>query len=183
MAGKAKVLKRFGWGFLALAVAGVGFLFLTEPGKAYRDIWRTGAVQAAIAGTEMRQYNATTEANLRAIHTALMMYHDSEGQFPLAEGWMDAIQNRIGTADMEGSEAQKKLISPSLQGQPNQFGYAMNDKASGKYKDDLDPNIPLVFDSSDTSRNAHGSPEKLAPNPPRAGQNLAISVSGKLQKL
>jgi hypothetical protein len=183
MAKGKKLLRRVGIGVGVLVLLAGGFLFLTEPGKAARDIWSTGAVQAAISGPEKREYTATTEANLRAIHTALMMYHDSEGQFPVAAGWMDAIQNRIGTADMEGSESEKKLISPSLQGQAGQFGYAMNDKASGKYKDDLDPKMPLVFDSRDTAKNAHGDPAKLAPAPPRDGQNLAIAVDGTLVKL
>lgn len=141
------------------------------------------AVSDALSETEKRKYNATTEANLKAIYTALMMYHDSEGAFPRAEGWMDAIQGRIVTSDMEGSEAQKKLISPALQGQPGQFGYAMNDKASGKYKDDLDPKMPLVFDSSDTAKNAHGDPKALAPNPPRAEKNVAIAVDGTVKEL
>ena len=170
-------------GLGGLVILGAGFLFLTEPGKAFRDIWSTGAVQAALSGPAKREYNATTESNLKAIHTALMMYHDSEGQFPAAAGWMDAIENRIGTADMEGSESQKKLVSPSLQGQVGQFGYAMNGKAGGKYKDDLDPKMPLVFDSSDTSKNAHGDPAKLAPKPAREGQNMAISVDGTILKL
>ncbi len=183
MASKRKTLKRILLGLGAVAGLAVGFLFLTGEGKAYRDIWSTGAVQAAISGPEKREYNATTDANLRAIHTALMMYHDSEGQFPVAEGWMDAIENRIGTADMDGSETQKKLVSPSLQGQAGQFGYAMNDQASGKYKDDLDPKMPLVFDSRETVKNAHGLPEKMAPQPARDGQNAGISVDGTLLKL
>jgi hypothetical protein len=56
----------------------------------------------------------------------------------------------------------------------------MNDKASGKYKDDLDPKMPLVFDSSDTAKNAHGDPVKLAPKPARAGKNMAVTVDGSL---
>jgi hypothetical protein len=161
----------------------VVLLFTTEPGRAIRDIWGTGAIQAAVGGKEMREYNATTESNLKAIHTALMLYHDSEGQFPEASGWMDAIQNRLLVNDMTGEEAAKKLVSPSLQGKTGQFGYAMNDKAGAKYKDDIDPKMPLVFDSSDTARNAHGSPDTLAPKPPRDGQNLAVAVDGTILKL
>jgi len=60
----------------------------------------------------------------------------------------------------------------------------MNDAASGKYKGDLkDPKTILIFDSSDTSRNAHGDPKKLLPTPPRPGGNLGITVDGSIVKL
>jgi hypothetical protein len=183
MAKGKRLGKRILWTVAALVAVGGGVLFFTEPGRAFRDIWKTGALQDAISGPEKREYNATTESNLKAIYTALMMYHDSEGAFPPATSWMDAIQNRIGTADMDGSESQKKLISPSLAGQEGQFGYAMNDLAQGKYKDDLDPKMPLVFDSRETGRNAHGDPATLAPQPGRDGQNMAVLVDGTVQKM
>jgi hypothetical protein len=182
MRGK-KLVRRLAMGFAGVLVLAVGFLFLTEPGKALVDIWRTGAVQAALSEPEKRKYNATTESNLKAIYTALMLYHESEGQFPEAAGWMDAIQNRITTADMEGSESKKKLMSPSLGGVEGQYGYAMNDAASKKYRDDLDAKLPLIFDSSDASRNAHGDPSELLPKPPRAGQNMAVAVDGSILRL
>jgi hypothetical protein len=60
----------------------------------------------------------------------------------------------------------------------------MNDLASGKYKGDIkDKKTPLLFDSSDTSRNAHGDPAKLLPKPPRPGGNVGIAVDGTILKL
>lgn len=157
---------------VGLAVLGVGVFLLTGPGQAMLDIWRTGAIQDAVKGPDMRKYRGDSVANLRAIHTALMLYHDSEGQFPVAAGWMDAIENRMQVGDMEASEAAKKLVRPDLSGQANEYGYALNDAASGKYKDDVGPaGTVLVFESKATGRNAHGKPEPDA---------LSISIDGKL---
>lgn len=180
MAGKAK---KIGAGFLIVLVLGLGALFLTEPGKAVRDIWGTGAVQAAMSEPEMRAYHASTETNLKAIYTAMKIYEESEGAFPDSAHWMDAIQSRMVVSDMTDAEAAKKLVTPSLVGKPDQYGYAMNAEASGKFSGDLAPSTPLIFDSSDTKRNAAGSPDALSPKPPRAEQNMGISVNGKLLKL
>ena len=97
---------------------------------------------------------------------------------------MDSIKNRIQTGDMSEAEATKKLVDPTLEGKAGAFGYAMNDAAAEKYKGDLkDPKMPLIFMSSVTTRNAHGDPAKLAPNPPRRGGNYAITVDGTILKL
>jgi hypothetical protein len=65
----------------------------------------------------------------------------------------------------------KKLIRPGLS--EGQFGYAFNDAASGKYKDDLkEPaKTALVFESMETQKNAHGDPARLR-------KGIAISVDG-----
>jgi hypothetical protein len=143
------------------------------------DLWRAGYGQ-----TEAQHgYSATNQDNLRALHTALMRYHESEEKFPPADKWMDAIEPYLYTEDLKKGEEQKKLVHPMFW-PPNgrDFGYALNDACAGKYKDDIkDPdNTPLVFDSKDTSRNAHGDPKKLAPAPPREGGNLGITVGGKI---
>jgi hypothetical protein len=172
-----------GWGCLGLVAVLVLLILFTPPGKAIRDLLGTGIVQASLSPKEMEQYHATTEGNLKAIYNALKLYQDSEGQFPDASGWMDAIQNRILVNNMTGEEAQKKLISPAVSATPGQFGYAMNDKASAKYIGDLDPKMPLIFDSSNTAKNAHGTPDTLLPKPPRSGQNMGITVDGTIVKL
>jgi hypothetical protein len=179
----ATKLKKAGIGCGVLVIAVGGFFFLTEPGRAILDIWRTGAVQAAMSEPEQRAYNASTENNLKAIYTAMKIYEESEGQFPDSSGWMDAIRTRMEVNDMSEEEAEKKLISPAVTGKKGEFGYAMNSAASGKYSGDLDPKMPLIFDSKDTKRNASGTPESLLPVPPRAGQNMAITVDGSLLKL
>jgi hypothetical protein len=129
----------------------------------------------ALSKPEKHAYSAGSEENLKAIFQGLMLYHESEGQFPESTGWMDAIQNRIKTNDLAHGEAEKKLIRPDLIGRSGQFGYEMNDAASGKYKDDLKDGdkTPLIFESKPTVRNAHGDPAK-----DRDG--LAISVTGKI---
>src|SRR5436309_1729398 len=57
-------------------------------------------------------YSGTSIDNLRRMQTALLLYNDSEGQFPDSSGWMDAIGNRLETADLNKGEAKKKLIRP-----------------------------------------------------------------------
>jgi hypothetical protein len=175
--------KKIGVGCLFVVALLAGLLFLSEPGKAILDIWSTGAVQAAMSEPEKRAYHASTEANLKAIYTAMKIYEESEGMFPDSSGWMDAIQSRLAVNDMTDEEAAKKLVTPSLAGKADEYGYAMNRAASAKYSGDLDPKMPLIFDSRETSRNAAGAPEELLPKPPRAGQNMGISVDGTLLEL
>lgn len=131
-------------------------------------------------------YEGGTMENLRAIHTALMQYHDSEGAFPMASGWMDATWPYLKTADLTEEEAKKKLRSPSLwETNPTAFGYAFNEDLSQVFNADVvDPAItPLVFDSSDLSWNAHGQAAQLAPSPARPEGNWAVTVEGSVVKL
>lgn len=123
--------------------------------------------------------------NLKAMHMAMMLYHESEGAFPDSSGWMEAVEPRIQVNDMTKSENFKKMISPEFLKEKGKYGYAMNDAASQKYKDDIsEPDTtPLIFDSSDLARNAHGTPETLLPSPPRNGRNQGVSISGQILKL
>jgi len=179
-----RVARGVGLGCFSLLIIAVCLLFFTELGHTVRDLWRHGIIQAEIGSDSDAKYNASEVNNLKALYTAMMLYHESEGQWPQGNGWMDAIKNRVATADLAGGEADKKFVSPSLAGQPGQYGYAMNDLASGKYKGDIkDKKTPLLFDSSDTSRNAHGDPAKLLPKPPRPGGNVGIAVDGTILKL
>ena len=178
---KGKVLKKlFLWLGIAL-IAVIGYC-----------AWRFGPVLMAayregfFDNPEMRKYEGTSRDNLKALHTALMLYHDSEGQFPDAAAWMDAIKNRVKVADMAEAEAMKKFVNPMVRpGGAGSFGYAMNDAASKKYKDDLKDKgkTILIFDSRETGWNAHGDPKALMPSPPRPGGNLAITVDGTIVKL
>ncbi len=168
-----KVLRRMGIGLLGVVVIAVAFLFLTGAGKDVRNLWSNGALPALIFKPADRAYDANTDGNLKAIRTGLMLYHESEGQFPLAAGWMDAIENRIRASDMPGDEAKKKLIRPDLAKSSGQFGYALNDKAGGKYKDDVGAKTVLVYESKQVGRNAHGDPAT-----DRSG--AAITVDGTI---
>ncbi len=179
----AKMSKRKKWGIAlgALIVAGI-LIYMFTPAREAFVLWRAGMFDKA----EKVKYEGNLEDNLKKLHAALMLYHDSEGQFPDSKAWMDAIKNRVRTGNMDDSEAMKKFMDPSAQtGGKDIYGIAMNDLAGGKYKDDIkDPSTtPLLFVSSDTKWNAHGEPSKLLPNPARRSGNLAISVDGKILKL
>jgi hypothetical protein len=157
-------------GCLVLLIASIGGGIWVYP--TLRDLWPFlfGRDDPEIS------YKGTSIDNLKAMHTALNLYHDSEGQYPEASGWMDAIKARIKTADLKKGEEEKKLIRPALLGKEGQYGYAMNDAASGKYKDDIkDPKTPLIFESTETGKNAHGDP-KTAKRP----HGVAIAVDGTI---
>lgn len=137
-------------------------------------LWKRGFFDPA---PKKHSYSATSEQNLQAIYQGMKLYHESEGQYPFAGGWMDAIENRISTNDLKKGEARKKLIRPDLLTRPGEFGYAMNDLASGKYSEDVPKpsETPLIYESKQSGRNAHGDPVKDQ-------DGLAISVDGKILK-
>jgi hypothetical protein len=182
MAGKPSMAKRIvkytGLILLAALIFG-GWRY----GPTLYDFYKAGFFEDVLSQKELRKYQGTSMDNLKALHVALSLYHESEGQFPHSSGWMDAVQPYIRTGDMKKEEAMKKLINPLiLPGGKGVFGYAMNDATSARYKDDIPfpSTTPLLFDSSNTSWNAHGTLSKLLPKPPRQGGNLGISVSGEI---
>jgi hypothetical protein len=181
MASRAK--KAFkGIGLLALAGLIFGAVFY---GPTLYDFWKAGFFESALNPRELRTYQGNSMQNLAALHKAMMMYHESEGQFPHSAGWMDALKPYIRTDDMKEAEAHKKFVNPLIvPAKEGVFGYAMNDAASEKYKDDVPfpEKTPLLFDSKETGWNAHGAPEKLLPNPPRQGGNMGVSVTGTIVK-
>lgn len=147
-------------GFLLVLLLGAALFY----GPAIRDLWKEGIIQAFFEKDAKRKYDSNTRDNLKALHTALMLYHESEGQFPYAEGWMDAIKSRIQTNDLTAKEAAKKF----------EGGYGLNDAASGHYKGDLTPVTILLFESSDKKWNSHGIP-------PKSG--LGIDIKGEIVQL
>lgn len=170
-----KRLKNFLFWSLGLFLVCLVGLYLWI-GPTFLTAWRRGFFDQ----TPERTYTATQEGNLKALYTALMSYHDSEGHFPAGSEWMDAISNRLHSADMSQTESDKKLVDPALKG--SGFGWAFNDEAGGKYIDDV-PNKAktlLLFSSSDTARNAHGLPKGLLPKKARAGGNIGITVTGQI---
>jgi hypothetical protein len=178
---KSRKALKIGCGIVLVVLIGLGVWI----GPVVFDFARSGILGDLLSKPEKRKYEGTSMDNLRAMHTAMIAYHDSEEMFPHGEGWMDAIEPRLNVFDMDKKESAKKLVYPEFIGQEGKFGYAMNDAAGGKYKDDIpDPDkTPLIFDSSDTKRNAHGKPEDLLPKPARGGGNRGISVSGLMLKL
>jgi hypothetical protein len=123
--------------------------------------------------SEKVDYQATNNDNLKAIRTALLLYHDNEEQFPLASGWMDAIKGQLHSNDLKKGEEMKKLLVPG--GRAGEYGYALNKAVGGKYKGDLKPSEVLVFQSKLGTWNASGDPKTDA-------SGTGITLDGKLVK-
>lgn len=174
-------------GFMVFGILVMGLLGFAE--VKYGHFVRLALKHGLISVGQLEhdaKYQGTSKDNLKALYLALIAEHDSEGAFPKADEWMDAIKDRIATNNMSQAEAMKKYVNPLIQPpKEGQFGYAMNDAAGGKYIDDVKDkdNTLLIFDSSDTSKNAHGNPNELLPDPERSGGNLGITVSGRLVKV
>lgn len=150
-------------GVFVLIVAGLAIF----AGDTVRDLW--GVISAYLERDAKHSYVGTSRDNLKALYTGIMLYHESEGQFPEAAGWMDAVKPYIKTNDLTDEEAMKKFVRPDSGG----YGYGMNDSASAKYKGDLEKGTVLIFESSDTKWNAHGTPPSGV---------LGIQVDGGLTK-
>lgn len=116
--------------------------------------------------TQPRVYSATSIENLQAIRTALLLYHDNEGQFPVAEGWMEGIQPMLKTNDLSVEEAAKKLVNPGLSDpKGGEHGYSLNQQASAAFRGDLKDTTILVYESpADRKRNASGDPSSSKGN-------------------
>jgi len=155
--------------------------------------WRFGPLvmafyrQGFFDNPAMREYEGTSSQNLKALHTALLLYHESEGQFPSAAGWMDAIRNRVKVADMSEEEAMKKFRNPRFEANhaAGVYGYSMNDAASGAYRDDLKEGgkTILLYEEGSAKWNAHGSPTRSAGKDVIPGGNLAITVDGNVVRI
>lgn len=145
-------------------------------GPAIRDFSKAGLLQDLLAPEKKRKWQPETEANLRALYTALKLHHESEGQLPTASTWMDAALRRVKAADMQKDEAQKKFFDPASGGK---FGFAFNDAMSEKYLPDVtDKGTVLLFQTTEDTWNAHGDPAKIG----RLG-GRAITVEGTLVEL
>lgn len=156
--------------FLLALVAGIGYA-AWRLGPPLLDFYRAGFFES----DPKREYQGTSIDNLKAMRTALLLYHDSEDHFPEAAGWMDAIETRLLTADLSPEEAAKKLRRPGLG--ETEFGYALNAAVGGKFKDDLPKRgaTVLVYESAAIGRNAHGDPAKGL-----GGVELAITIDGTI---
>jgi hypothetical protein len=126
---------------------------------------------------EQVAYQGDSHENLKAIRTALLLYHDNEDRFPMATGWMDAIKGQLRTGDLKDGEELKKLKNPKAGALgPTESGYAMNSAFVGKFKDEggKDSNV-LVFESADKKWDAVGMPSG-------AGRE-GITLGGEIVKL
>ena len=151
-------------------------------------LWQV-AIDAYNAGffetVEQGEYDGSSMENMKALHQATMLYYEAEGAMPHAAGWMDAAKTYVKTADLLEGEEMKKFVNPNFEPGPGVFGYAMNSELSEAYLDELeDPaRTPMIFDSADTSWNAHGLPWEIAPDPELPGGNRAVTVEGNVVKL
>ena len=128
---------------------------------------------------DKEEYAPSRAENLKAQFTALMLYHESEERFPNSEHWMDAIEPLLKTNNLKEGEAEKKLVHPEYAGVFGQYGYAMNDTISEKYKGDIKDREKTyaIYESRDASRNAHGQPKDLK----RLGKAQGITLGGMIE--
>jgi len=126
---------------------------------------RAGFFDAPVKST----WTPDREANLRALHTALRLYMESEGQLPAAAGWSDAVGPRLKTADLSETEARKKLVQPGGAG-----GYGFNAALAGKHFEDLDSSTVVLFETAKPDLNQHGEPPK---------EGRGITVAGEVVDL
>jgi hypothetical protein len=128
-------------------------------GPVVRDLIKNGFLDRV----DREEYTADRVGNLKALRTALMLYHESEGIFPEANGWVEAIKPRIASNGMSEAEALRKFDNP-VTTTKGQIEYALNPAVAGKFEGDLSSKaIPLVSESS-------GS----------ANDRWSISVSGEI---
>ena len=151
----------------AVVIGYVGFRFGPDLLTAYRAGFLEKEVKHAFKGDSKK--------NLELIAQALIKYHESEGEFPPKDQWMDAISRYLRTNDLRAGEEEKKLHDPSLS--PAEYGYAMNEAIAGKYVDDLPEkkNTILVYFSKQKDRSAVGDPATDA----RGGALIGVSFDGK----
>src|SRR5690349_2498627 len=85
---------KIGCGILGVLFLGAILFY----GPVLYDFWKRGFFEKA---PEKHAYSATSEKNLRAIHQAMVQFHESEGQYPDSSKWMDAIENYIHSNDLQ----------------------------------------------------------------------------------
>jgi hypothetical protein len=157
-------------GVIAVLVVGIG-------------IWAWPTIRnlaTLLPSNEAKQgWTPDTAKNLKALHTGMMLQHESDGQFPRSDKWMDEIIIRVRMETLKKGAEKEKFVDPAAGGRPGAYGFAMNDLASEKYKDDLPgKNTPIIFQSTDTSWNAHGDPARIG----RKG-GIGIAVDGSQVRL
>lgn len=154
-------------GTVAVAAA-LGLVWWVYP--VVRDLVGAGFLDRGEAAT----YVASREANLRAIRTALLQYHDSEERFPFANGWERAIADRLRPSNMSAKDAEKKLVRPDLQGTGPGVGYAISSAHAGRYRDDVPKaETVLVYESRQRVPSASGRFSE-------DGDGMGITMDGSL---
>jgi hypothetical protein len=131
-----------------------------------------GALAAGCAGSAvLRPPSQYSEAVLRMglISGGVLMYStDYDAQFMPGARWMDLVEPY--TRDPRAA------VSPAFDDQPGKYGFALNELVAGRSQTAIEQpdSTLLVFDSTDTRRNAVATSATL-PIPPRYGAKNALS--------
>lgn len=168
-------MKRVGIGLAVLLLAGLGVLFLTPFGKALRDLASRGVIQNLASKPPERVVSGDTVARLKALRTALDLYHDSEERYPEASGWSEAARLRLKADDLAKGQDRAALTRPGARA----YGYALNARAAGKYRDDVGPESTiLLYETARETKDAVGDPAR---DGLKGGRG--ITVSGEIVAL
>jgi hypothetical protein len=109
------------------------------------------------------QRTAALSNSKRAALGAILYSADYDNRLPLAQNWMDST--------FPYSKSETVFRSPlAMKDNPDAYGFAFRLDLSGKKMADIaqPAKAEMIFDSTDTSRNAHGNLE-LLPRPGRYG--------------
>jgi len=131
-------------------------------------------VREATQSTYVPEKNMKCPDNLKQLYNAVLTYADSwNDALPPADNWMTAIKDYV-TKD-------EWLHCPEAStGQADRFGYSFNPVLGGKKRKEIpDPKtMPMIYDSTDLTMNAHAGPENI-PKPGRhTGKNNVIFADG-----
>lgn len=158
------------WIFIGVPLAAAFFIWGLPIVQTANDFRKAGFFEK----TSKTEWDSDVRGNLEALHTALRLYMDSESQLPAGEGWIDAIEPRLRTADLKEGEAEKKLHDPSAG--ESKYGFAFNKAISGKHFEDLPGDTVVLYQSQQNQRNAVGDPAQDA-----RPEGLGICVDGQVR--
>ncbi len=168
---KLKLFKRI-VAIAAILLIGYGaFRFLPD----FLALKNAGFLENAEA--KKTQYSASREENLKALHGALIRFHDSEDRFPEGKDWMGQLKPYLDTGDLVEGAWSKKLRNPLLGPGSDWGGYVLNSEVAGKHKLDLKKGVKTVLMTEDKS--AVGA--AVGPAKSSAGM-MSILVDGTVVK-
>jgi hypothetical protein len=124
-----------------------------------------GAILFPVFGqARERERGSSCQSNLKQVSLATLMYsQDYDGRLPLGASWMDA------TLTYHADDRVYRCPSIRASG-PGSYGYAYNPVFAGADVEKLGRDIrPMIFDSSNTTRNAVDAGTSVPPRHPGPG--------------
>jgi prepilin-type processing-associated H-X9-DG protein len=116
-------------------------------------------------------------SNVKQLDLAMLLYvNDNNDSFPAANVWADKMEKGNYMVNRKPVSGGNRALykCPSV---TSGYGYAMNDKMTGMNTEKVDGAITLLlFESNDTSWDAHGNPADQA-NPPRHGNRNNVGYA------